>query len=494
VGLLNIAGGTVSNGGTSLNVTTLQTTGSGTLGMLSANANVNVTGNASFNGGVETGLLTSGTLTIGGNFSAGTGAMFDASSAHTTAFAGSASQTIGWTAPAANVGFGAVTFNHSWPRQFTSDVFIGGTVQIFSSDTVSQQSGTAFISGAHRVTLGGTNTGVLDQSIGGAWRVGTTVFAMPGANLTTLLSSVQALVDTTIFSGGGTVTLPFNQTMKNVVVDNTNLKLNGFLLNTQNNTFTTQNGGTLTMTGGTGPADSLDAGHAYFNGGSTSGSLFGGGMSLTGLYQGFTPAFTAVPTASALAFAPAAGLHTYFKGSATTPDTIAFANPGTGTGGSHFYFLQDRITGAGVPGAPIVLRSDIFVDSLLMGDVNNATYNSDALGTTVRAITTKGLINSGTTNITFGAVTMQLNQGVAISSNANSFVFNNFPGGFGGFLYTQNKTSAGPTVGFSNYSAVSFSGAGAFVRNLGSANFTIGSSNTPTNCNAAVLTTGQTCK
>ncbi len=42
----------------------------------------------------------------------------------------------------------------------------------------------------------------------------------------------------------------------------------------------------------------------------------------------------------------------------------AFENPGTGAAGSHFYFLQDRITGAGVPAAPIVLRSDIFVDSL----------------------------------------------------------------------------------------------------------------------------------
>jgi hypothetical protein len=494
-GVLNIPSGALIVGGNPLTVGSLSTQSSGVLQMTSANDVVTVNGPASFNGGTETGLLTAGTLNVLGDFSGGNGTTFDASGTHTTQFEGSVAQNIGWATPAPNVGFKNVIFSHSQPRQFTSDVFIGGPVTIFSNDTVSQVSGTAFISGAHRVTLGGTNTGVLDQSLGGAWRVGATNYAMPGASLAIFTGSFS-LVDTTIFSGGGTFTLPpgvaskFVLTTRNVVVDNsTNLNLNGGLLNTQGKSFITQNGATLQMSAFSN--DSLDAGHVYFNGGSTASTLLGGGMAVTGLYQGFTPAFATVPTASPLAFAPAAGLHTYFTG--TTPDTVAFANPGTGGAGSHFYFLQNRISGATPPA--VVLRSDIFVDSLLLGDVNNATYNSDALGTTVRAINTNGLSNSGTTSITFGSTTVQLNQSNVISSFANSFVWNNFPAGFTGFLYTQNRTTAGPGVGFSNYSTVTFSGAGAFVRNLGTASWTLGGSNTPATCNLVLLSalTG-TCK
>ena len=498
-GLLNIASGTLLMTGSTLNATTFQTTGTGVFKMTSTDDIANISGSASFNGGTETGGLIAGQLTINGNFSAGTGAMFNASGSHTTQFAGSATQTIGWTTPVASVGFNNVLFNHSWPRQFTSDVFIGGTVQIFSSDTVSQQSGTAFISGAHRVTLGGTNVGVLDQSIGGAWKVGATNFALPGASLATSVFTGLSNTDTTIFSGGGTVTVPpgsaskFVLLTKNVVLDNsTNLNLNGGLLNTQGNSFTTQNGATLQMSAFTN--DSLDAGHAYFNGGATNTTLLGGGMSLTGLYQGFTPAFATVPTANALAFAPAAGLHTYFKGTATTPDTIAFANPGTGAAGSHFYYLQDRITGAGVPPAPVVLRSDIFVDSLLQADVIAAIYNSDALSTTVRAITAKGFSNTGTVNVALNGVALNLTQGAAPFANFTNVTWSQFPANYTGVAFTQNRTSAGPIFNTITYSALTFGASGEFATNLGTASMAFGTGVSNPGCASKTLTTGQSCK
>ncbi|MGH7655885.1 MAG: hypothetical protein ACREN6_14605, partial [Gemmatimonadaceae bacterium] len=207
-------------------------------------------------------------------------------------------------------------------------------------------------------------------------------------------------------------------------------------------------------------------------------------------YQGFTPAFATVPTASPLAFAPAAGLHTYLSG--LTPDTIAFANPGTGTGGSHFYYLQNR-TVVGIPVQPVILRSDVFVDSLLAGFTNPATYNSDTLGKAIRAINTNAITNSVGTNLTLGAVTIQLNQG-GTTSTAGSLVWNNFPSGFTGFLYTQNRTTAGPGVSSSNWSAVSFSGAGAFALNLGTASWTMGGNNQPATCDGVTLATGKTCK
>jgi hypothetical protein len=498
-GLLNIASGTLLMTGSTLNATTFQTAGTGVFKMTSTDDIANISGNASFNGGTETGALIAGQLTINGNFSVGTGAMFNASGSHTTQFAGGGAQTIGWTTPVASVGFNNVLFSHSWPRQFTSDAYIGGSVQIFSNDTISQQSGTAFVSGAHRVTLGGTNVGVLDQSIGGAWRVGATNFALPGPSLATSSFANLSSTDTTIFSGGGTVTLPpgsaskFVLLTKNVILDNsTNLNLNGGLLNTQSNSFTTQNGATLQMSAFSN--DSLDAGHAYFNGGATNTTLLGGGMSLTGLYQGFTPAFATVPTASALAFAPAAGLHTYFKGSATTPDTIAFANPGTGAAGSHFYFLQDRITGAGVPPAPVVLRSDIFVDSLLQADVIAAIYNSDALGTTVRAITTKGFSNTGTVNVTLGGVALNLVQGPTPFANFSNVTWNQFPASYTGVAFTQNRTTAGPIFNQITYSALTFGASGEFATNLGSAGMAFGTGVSNPGCASKTLTAGQSCK
>ena len=433
---------------------------------------VMVNGNVIFNGGSETGLLTGGVLDLKGNFSAGSGTMFDASLAHTTQFSGIALQTIGWTTPPVGVGFKNVRFHHDQNRQFTSNVYIGGNVQILSSDT------TGVISGAFTITLGGT--GVFDQSVSqSAWRVGITNFAGPSVTFFPNLTNANAA----IFSGGGTVTLPYDLTMGAVTVDNTNLKLGGFKLKLGSNSFTTQNGGTLEMS--TSPSDSLGAGFAYFNGGSTNGKLTKGVMTLSsGLYQGYDGSFVATG-GNAAAFSPGAGLLAYF----TAPATVAFANPGTGIAASHFWFLQSKTS------SPVVLKSDIFVDSLLYGEFSGATYNSDSPGVTVRTITTNGVYNSGTSAISFGTVAVVLNQGPAASTFFQNVSWTNFTS-YTGFLFTQNRTSSGPLVGLHGYTTASFSGAGAFVKNLGSQGLTLGTGNSggTNTCISLTLLTGLSCK
>jgi len=68
-GAVNVSGGTLALNGDTLTVTrTFATTGTGTLTMTNPSDLLNVRGNARFNGGSTLGLLTAGTLTVGGSF------------------------------------------------------------------------------------------------------------------------------------------------------------------------------------------------------------------------------------------------------------------------------------------------------------------------------------------------------------------------------------------------------------------------------------------
>jgi hypothetical protein len=481
---VNSASGVLTLAGHTLKVNGNFVTGGGaTVVMTGALDSLFISGNTTFGGGAETGLLTNGFLDVKGNFAGGNGTQFNATGSHTTQFSGNAAQSIGWATPAANTGFKNVLFDHDHPRVFTSDVFVGGTLQIFSSDT----SGT-ITSGGHRVTLGGTNNGVLDQSVfQNAWQVSATNFAIPAASIT-FVPNLGA-VDTTIFSGGGTFSLPFSETWRTVIADNnTTVKLNGNSLNTQGHALITQNGGLLNMTT---VGDSLVAGvtgtggGVFFNGGSETGLLTKGDILVGGsFFQGYDAAFT-----------PTGGSTTAFNSTGTrvwvdTATSVAFHDPGTGAAGSHFWFVHSNTS------SPVVLKTDVFVDSLLMGDGFGTVYNSDALGATVRTVTTKGIYNSGTSSITLGAVAISLVDGVAASTFFNSITWNNYPATYGGILLTVNRNANPlPSVGFQNYSAVvPLGAAGQFIKNLGTLPLTPASNNTPTGCNGVLLTTGLSCK
>jgi hypothetical protein len=471
--LLNIAAGTLDVGGQTLNAFKLSTSGTGALKMTNASDldDVNVADSTTFGGAAETGLLTHGTLEVEGLFNGGNGSTFVASGTHITQFGGTVAQSIGWTTPVAGIGFNNVRFNHDQNRTFTSNVYIGGSVTIFSSDT----SHTISTAANDTVTIAGS--GVSDGSVSqSAWQANTNYSGNP-----TLLPFTSGDAR---FSGAGTVTLASDVTMGNVVVDNSsNLNLAGHTLNLGTHNFTTQNSGTLQMSNFT---DSLAAGHAYFNGGNTTAKLLSGGMAIGGLNQGFDASYSPVAS-STTAFAPAAGLHTYFTGT----DTVAFANPGTGATGSHFWYLHNNTA------SPLVLKTNIAVDSLMQGDgTTSASFNTDALSVTPRVITTKGIQNSGAQPMTFEGVSMVLNDGPNLSISFNNVVWNSFPSSDPFLvLFTQNRTSNGTSLSNHNYSALTFASTGFFVSNTGTANLTLGTGNTGAPCNSLSLGGGgATCK
>jgi hypothetical protein len=141
------------------------------------------------------------------------------------------------------------------------------------------------------------------------------------------------------------------------------------------------------------------------------------------------------------------------------------------------------------------LRSNVFVDSLLLGEISGATWQSDSSAqNVVRTITTKGIYNSGTFGLSLKALAVVLNDGLAASTFFNSVTWTNFPAISSGALFTQNRTSAPPQINFQTYTGVTFSGTGNFAFNAGTANLTLGSSITPSGaCTSATLTTGTGC-
>ncbi len=295
-------------------------------------------------------------------------------------------------------------------------------------------------------------------------------------------------VNTLYFDHGQTFALARNLITNYMVVDsNSTLSLNGHTVNLQGNYFTTQNGGMLQMTNA---ADSLVANQLYFNGGSTSGLLTQGAINVSGsvfglLYQGFSSGHIAAPTASATAFAPS-GTRVWVNAPSGTD--VAFANPGSGGTGSHFWLVQ------AANGNPITMQSNVVVDSLLKGEVIGDTWQSDsAAQNIVRTIVTNGIYNSGSFGgLSLRAVSIFLNDGAAISS-LNNVTWSNFPTSTSGALFTQDRTSAPPSLNSLTYTGTSFSGTGQFVLNVGSSLLTLGSSITPATCASGVYSNGQGC-
>ena len=168
---------------------------------------------------------------------------------------------------------------------------------------------------------------------------------------------------------------------------------------------------------------------------------------------------------------------------------VAFANPGSGGTGSHFWFVQAE------NGNPVTMQSNIVVDSLLKGDVSGDTWQSDSAAQNItRTIIAAGIYNSGTYALSLRAVNIFLNDGVAISSFTN-VVWANFPNISSGAMFTQNRASSGLTIDQQTYTGASFSGTGNFALNTGSASLTLGSiiSGGSGGCISAVLTVGVGC-
>ena len=450
----------VTNGAAAAVVTgNFTTSGSGTLKMTTnATDSLVIGGNAAFGGGATTGLLTTGNIVVGGSSVTNTGLAFDASGAQTTTFnAATGAQSLIWLSPVAGKGYNNVTMKGAAVKQFSGDQYINGTLLFDPAMT-------GAVSGSYNIYV--NNLADNSPIVGGGWSGSTTLHLTGnGGTLPTKLG-----VNTVYFEGGGNVILNQNLTTNYMVVDQgTGLVLNGHTVNLQGNYFTTQNGGFLVMQSAT---DSLVANQLFFNGGSTVGALTQGVIDVAGpvfgvLYQGYSSGHVAVPSASTTAFA-ASGTQVRFNPSFGA--NVAFANPGTGGAGSHFGFVQ------ATNGAPITLQSDVFVDSLLMGDAPSDVWNSDAPGTTVRTITTKGIYNSGTYGLALNGVSVVLNDGPAASTFFNSVTWTGFPASYNGTLLTVNRSVSAPQINFNTFS-VTLGAGGEYINNLGSISLTLGLSN-----------------
>jgi alpha-tubulin suppressor-like RCC1 family protein len=328
---LSIGAGSLTLGGHYVSVPgTFSTAGTGTFVMTSANDSLMVTGNATFSGGATTGLLTNGTLVVGGSSISVTGLAIDASGSHTTTLNGTTgTQTLSWTTPTAGKGYNNLTLRGAAQRQFSGDQSVAGNMLIAL--------GSGNVNGSYNLTFAGNIT---DSTVAhNAWN---------GSSLVKLTGSPTVLprnfgVNTLQFLGG-TVTLADTlNNVGNIVVDgaSSHLKLNGHYVHTSSN-FTTQNGGVLEMTN---THDSLVVlGTVTFNGGNTSTLLSHGYMNIAGFSQGV----------NATAFVADSTLRVSIgQGGASQ---ITFANPGFGPTLSHFGELMIG------DGSTHTLNSNVFVE------------------------------------------------------------------------------------------------------------------------------------
>jgi hypothetical protein len=367
-------------------------------------------------------------------------------------------QTLTWNSMVPGHGFNNVIMKGTGSKGFAGDQYITGTLTLDTSMV-----GPGTVSGSYNIHVGN----LVDNSfISGGGFAGSSMSLHMTGNGTFNRDTIS--VNTLTFEGGGNFILSHNLITNYVVVDSgSGLILNGHRADLRGNYFTTQNGGILGMTA---VGDSLIANELFFNGGTEVGALTKGGISVTGptagvFYQGYDAAHNPVPSASTTSFA-ATGTRVWLNPSFQT--TVAFANPGTGSGGSHFGFVQAQSAN------PVALRSNVFVDSLLLGEISGATWQSDSSAqNVVRTITTKGIYNSGTFGLSLKALAVVLNDGLAASTFFNSVTWTNFPAISSGALFTQNRTSAPPQINFQTYTGVTFSGTGNFAFNAGTANLTL---------------------
>ncbi len=351
------------------------TSGSGVLRMDTPLAQLNVALNATFDGGDETDLLTTGILRVAGNFtqaSTNSAHSFLAGSPHVTIFNGSTPQTITF-ADTLQSGFGDLTINSAGGITVASLPLVNGALSVQSGTVTGadlSNTGSGFFVTGNVVTSAGTllNLGRLytadTLSIGGTYNVRLTGFAgnnnqpipvglayqdldLAGAGAFTQgainvsgrmrMTSGRNFVNSGLFLAGR-LTIAGD-----LIIDqpNTELVNNGQTVSIGGN-LTVQNGGLIHM--GNANDSVLVAGAALFDGGDESTHLTGGQMVFAG-------AFTQKATSSVLSF-QATGTHqSIFTG---TGQNISFDTPGAGN--SQFQDLSfAQATG------PVSFNSDVTV-------------------------------------------------------------------------------------------------------------------------------------
>lgn len=423
---LTIAGGLITQNG-------------GSLIMTNGADQVEVNGDAVFDGGDESGLLSAGLLLLAGNFTQGnttTNKSFVATGSHHTTFASSnPTQTITFADSVTSffndlqVAFPSGVVINSLV-QVRGDLQVDANAQLISTDQSSTGDGLD-VSGD--VTTGGSNLLQLGRLlVGGALNVlgtyntASTIFTGSGQTAPSGLSyqAVSSSGTVTFAAGattvssltvtGGILTLGGRTTATaGVVVSGGNLKTNNHTLSIPSGSFNTSGTGTLTMQS---PLDSVvtgGTGGAFFGGGSTVGLLTDGVIKLGG-------SFGQTAGTSNTSFA-ASGNHKTVMGAGAVR-VANFATPGSGAAGSHFGSLDVTAASGG-----LTLANDIFVDGTLSSVPTGLTPTITGGGKTVTAMAV-GINTPLTTSLIFDNAPLIINeQGTIRSQQFDRAQFQNFP-------------------------------------------------------------------
>ena len=407
---VTITGGRLTLAGHTLQVAgNFATSGTGLLAMQLAADSLIVTGNATFDGGSESGNLTNGNLVIGGNFTqahTSSTASFVAGANHRTVFNGTSLQTI-TAADSTGAPFGSLDLRNTVGVSITSllqalngvTLAAGAQVTVTDSSFVGKglaitgplttaagsriQLGRAYVSGT--VSIAGTY-GIKSIIFTGAGQVipSNLPYAFLYANAANLsFAPGTATIADQLSVPSGSLTLNGTTSVTNGPVflqGGGSLIVNGHTLSVGQNLFVST-GATVTMT------NALDTvkigGSVRFVGGSESGLLTAGAIVAAGN-------FDQVDSTSATSYAPS-GTHTLIL-NGTGTQNVTFRTPGVGsstlqglvianTAGGGGVFFQTAATLAGSlgfsGGAATVLHGNAG-PSFTMKDlnVNGATFDN----------------------------------------------------------------------------------------------------------------------
>jgi len=392
---------------------------------------ITVGGNASFGGGSTDGLLTGGTLQVGGDFTqlaTNSISSYAASAGHTTQLSGDGIvQRVSFASPDSVSGsrLGALSavsasFNGD-TLQLDTRLFVLGDVTFSDNNgdfpLVLLGSGDLTVDGAFTTTTTGAGVRVIPTAI--RLRKGN-----PTLGVGTLFQP-----DTTEFFGGEIENaIPITPNYVNVVITDDTAhfltfnsdSLSGSLivrgrgrLNLNTNTIAvakdliTSDLGTLMMTDSN-PTLTV-YGNVTFDGGSTAGLLTAGTLVAGG-------DFSQLATNSAESFAASATHRTEFAGNGVAGNTlqaVTFATPGTGAGFSHFGDLLLNKQSQGSVNLGSILFADGQLQTISAGDTNAIVGNGNTMevhGLAADSLTIDGaplIVRDGDAISYFNVVTFQ---------------------------------------------------------------------------------------
>ena len=370
-GTLLVSAGTLAPNGVGLGLTgNFATSGTGALVMNLPGDSLDISGNATFGGAA--GTISNGVIRVGGNFTQTGSANFapgpNTSPEHVV-LTGSGPQTISFADPLNSF------FRRLWSQQGANgNITVNGTVraglfQWFGNNAMAGSTGD-FIADTITGAATGSNITVNKVEVDGL--VNTSGFFEPDTAVFTgasqVIPSLYAYRSVRVSQASGTATFSGNPSaLTNLVVTSGTLDLTGRQVGVTG-FFQTTGTGALRMTGAT---DSLGVGgSATFGGGSTSGLLTAGIITVNG-------DFTQTGGTSVSSYAPTLGGTHRLSLRGTVTQNVSMANPAAAQ--SHFDVLEIQSQNRNV-----VLQTSAFVNDTLWMQASAFPYSLTGAGTSQR--------------------------------------------------------------------------------------------------------------